>query len=111
MLLRHQQTAIEEALERQAAVALVGPRQVGKTTLAQQIGRGRDAVYVDLEDIEQRQRLNHPRLFFEHTAKRLVILDEIHRVPELFHTLRGTIDRGRQDGFSLRVSYYLVPRR
>ena len=41
---------VESALNRQAAVALIGPRQVGKTTLALEIGRSRDALYLDLED-------------------------------------------------------------
>ncbi len=92
-LITHQ---VEEALKRQAAVALIGPRQVGKTTLALQIGSERDAVYLDLEDQDDRNRLANPVLFFEHTEDRLVILDEIHRMPELFQTLRGVIDKGRR---------------
>lgn len=87
---------LEEALQRQAAVALLGPRQVGKTTLALELGRTRDALYLDLEDRDDRNRLTNPVLFFEHAEDRLVILDEIHRVPELFETLRGVIDKGRR---------------
>jgi predicted AAA+ superfamily ATPase len=97
---------IEEALQRQAVVAILGPRQVGKTTLALQIGDRRNAVYLDLEDAEHRARLDDPALFFEHTKDRLVILDEIHRVPELFRTLRGVVDRGRREG--LGVGRFLV---
>jgi uncharacterized protein len=89
---------IERALERQAAVALIGPRQVGKTTLALHIGEARDAVYLDLEDRDDRNRLANPVLFLDRVEDRLVILDEIHRVPELFATLRGVIDRGRRKG-------------
>lgn len=89
---------IEKALQRQAAVALIGPRQVGKTTLALAIGETRDALYLDLEDRDDRNRLVQPVLFFENVEDRLVILDEIHRLPELFETLRGVIDRGRRKG-------------
>ena len=87
---------IENALRRQAAAAIIGPRQVGKTTTALEIGRSRDALYLDLEDRDDRNKLHDPTLFFEHAADKLVILDEIHRVPELFETLRGVIDQGRR---------------
>ncbi len=87
---------IEDALRRQAAVALIGPRQVGKTTLALAIGRVHDALYLDLEDWDDRNRLANPVLFFENVEDRLIILDEIHRMPELFQTLRGVIDKGRR---------------
>jgi hypothetical protein len=89
---------VELALSRQAAVALIGPRQVGKTTLALQLAASRDALYLDLENAEDRARLADPALFFEHTQDRLVILDEIHRPPELFPILRGVIDKGRRAG-------------
>ena len=89
---------IENALDRQAAVGLIGPRQVGKTTLALEIARSRDALYLDLEDRDDRSRLAEPALFLDNVEDRLVILDEIHRMPELFQTLRGVIDRGRRRG-------------
>ena len=79
-------------------MALIGPRQVGKTTLALEIGRTRDAIYLDLEDRDDRSRLAEPKLYFRHAEDRLVILDEIHRVPGLFETLRGVIDSGRRRG-------------
>lgn len=87
---------VERALARQAAVALIGPRQVGKTTLALAIGEQRDALYLDLEDRDDRNKLANPGLFFESFEDRLVILDEIHRTPEIFDTLRGVIDKGRR---------------
>lgn len=89
---------LERALDRQAAVALLGPRQVGKTTLALEIGSERNAIYLDLEDPDDRNKLTNPRLFFESVEDRLVILDEIHRAPNLFEPLRGVIDRGRRSG-------------
>jgi uncharacterized protein len=89
---------VEEALSDQAAVALIGPRQVGKTTLALEVGHRRDALYLDLEDSADRSKLREPRLFLQLVEDRLVILDEIHRLPELLPELRGIIDRVRRRG-------------
>ena len=89
---------VESALERQAAAALIGPRQVGKTTLALEIGRARGALYLDLEDRADRDKLADPALFLDRFDDRLVILDEIHRAPDLFQSLRSAIDRGRREG-------------
>ena len=98
MIERRIKQQVTEALDRQAAVALIGPRQVGKTTLAQEIGEDRGALYLDLEDSVDRGKLSDPKLFLEQYENRLVVLDEIHRVPELFQTLRGMIDKGRRRG-------------
>ncbi|MCB1450336.1 MAG: ATP-binding protein [Nitratireductor sp.] len=81
------------------AVAILGPRQVGKTTLALEIAEGRDALYLDLESEADRAKLAEPELFLREHQARLVILDEIHRVPEIFQTLRGLIDEGRRTGY------------
>jgi len=89
---------VREALDRQAAVGLLGPRQVGKTTLARTLGEATGALYLDLEAPEDRAKLAEPSLFLRNYEDRLVILDEIHRVPELFMTLRGLIDEGRRSG-------------
>ena len=98
LIQRHAFSIVQSALNRQAAVALIGPRQVGKTTLARMIGEQRNALYLDLEDREDRTKLASPRLYLERFEDRLVILDEIHRMPELFQTLRGIIDEGRRKG-------------
>lgn len=98
MLSRRTLGVVTEALTRQAAVALLGPRQVGKTTLALQIAEKQSALYLDLEDAREREKLTDPAAFLEAHENRLVILDEIHRVPELFQALRGLIDRGRRRG-------------
>ncbi len=89
---------VRRALTRQAAAALLGPRQVGKTTLAHEIARTTDSLYLDLQARADRARLAEPRLFLRPYEDRLVILDEIHRVPELFPELRGLIDEGRRRG-------------
>ena len=89
---------VVSALGHMPAVALLGPRQVGKTTLALAIAEGKPAVYLDLESPAGRARLTEPALYFADHAGELVILDEIHRVPGLFEELRGVIDQGRREG-------------
>lgn len=98
MIRRRALSSVKAALGRQAAVALIGPRQVGKTTLAHVIASEVPSLYLDLEDPSDRQKLAEPRLFLKQYEDRLVVLDEIHRVPELFLSLRGLIDEGRRRG-------------
>lgn len=98
MLTRAITPEIEAALARQAAVALIGPRQVGKTTLALEIGKTRPSIYLDLEAPADRDKLFDPVLFLNQHIDKLVILDEIHRMPNLFEALRGIIDAGRRAG-------------
>jgi uncharacterized protein len=97
---------VAEGLARQAAVALIGPRQVGKTTLALALAETRPSLYLDLESREDRDKLSDPILFLKKHEDELVILDEIHRVPELFASLRGLIDQGRRKG--KRTGRFLV---
>lgn len=80
------------------AVALLGARQVGKTTLARTIAKGMDAIYLDLEAPEDLLKLSDPTSFLSDHADKLVILDEIQRSPELFPALRGLIDKNREQG-------------
>lgn len=89
---------LDEALARQASVALIGPRQAGKTTLARAIGDSRPSLYLDLEAERDRAKLADPSAFLASHADELVILDEIHRMPSLFEELRGVIDEGRRSG-------------
>ncbi len=89
---------VSRALSRQASVALLGPRQTGKTTLALAIAERTPSIYLDLEDPAGRAKLADPALFLSQYEDTLVILDEIHRVPEIFQVLRGVIDRGRRKG-------------
>ena len=96
MISRMVKSEIEKGLSRQAVVALIGPRQVGKTTLALEIAHKYNGLYLDLESIDDRRRLAQPVLFFDNMEDRLVILDEIHRMPEMFKVLRGVIDKGRR---------------
>ena len=98
MLNRRIETQIRADLEDQAAVALLGPRQVGKTTLALAIAEAGPSVYLDLEDPADRDKLADPALYLSAHEDKLVVIDEIQNAPELFTTLRGLIDRGRRKG-------------
>ncbi len=98
MIPRRSLIYVQRALARQAATALLGPRQVGKTTLAHEVVRTTDAFYLDLQARADRAKLENPRYFLRRYEHRLVILDEIHRAPELFPELRGLIDEGRRAG-------------
>jgi hypothetical protein len=98
MIPRAALATLRKALNRQAAVALIGPRQVGKTTLAHAVADDRPSIYLDLESAKDRAKLNDAELFLQDKTDQLVILDEIHRAPELFQILRGLIDQGRRQG-------------
>ncbi len=80
------------------AVVLLGPRQVGKTTLALEIAEDIESIYLDLESPADRVRLSEPELYLADHEDKLVILDEVQRLPGLFQSLRGLIDRGRRKG-------------
>src|SRR5205814_173675 len=90
------------------AVAILGCRQVGKTTLALQLEKsiGKPTDYFDLELPEDRAKLAEPQIFLEEHENHLLILDEIHRVPELFSVMRGLIDRRRRKGD--KAGHYLI---
>jgi predicted AAA+ superfamily ATPase len=91
-------TAVSAALNERPAVALLGARQVGKTTLARQIAAERGGLYLDLEDTTDRQKLDDAKGFLSRNTGRLVVIDEIHRAPGLFPQLRGLIDERRRAG-------------
>jgi predicted AAA+ superfamily ATPase len=90
--------ALGNALKRSPAAAILGPRQSGKSTLARHFLANTDAVYLDLQDRADRNRLNEPGLFFNHHRKQLICLDEIQLLPEFFSVLRSEIDRDRRPG-------------
>lgn len=98
MIARRSLAHLHKLLAEYPAVALLGSRQVGKTTLALEIADEEDAIYLDLESPADRARLTDPDLYLTDYEDRLVILDEVHRLPGLFQSLRGLIDRGRRRG-------------
>ncbi|MYE43548.1 MAG: ATP-binding protein [Acidobacteria bacterium] len=98
MIPRKASEEIRAALGRQAVVALLGPRQAGKTTLARAIAEQSDAVVLDLESTADRDQLADVPLFVRANQDRLVVLDEIHKMPEIFAELRVLVDEGRRLG-------------
>ena len=98
MLPRRLAPLLNFLLQHTPAVVLLGPRQAGKTTLALEIGAKRPFIYLDLEDETDRAKLANPSKYLADHENELVILDEVHRVPELFQQVRGIIDRGRRHG-------------
>lgn len=89
---------IIESLGQIPAVAILGPRQIGKTTLAHEIAKGQPSVYLDLEDPVDFQKLRDPAHYLGLHADKLIILDEVQRYPDLFMSLRGVIDARRREG-------------
>lgn len=98
--------SLREDLASTPAVALLGPRQAGKTTVAHKLAQQSDNVYLDLESELDRAKLASPELYLAERLDRLVVLDEVHRVPGLFPVLRGLIDRARRSG--RRSGLYLL---
>ncbi len=97
MIPRQAKAVVQGMLDRAPAVVLTGTRQVGKTTLALEIARERDAAYVDLERPSDAAKLADVERYCARHAGRLVVFDEIQRMPGLFEPLRGIIDeRGRE---------------
>jgi len=98
MIKRHALPYLQQALQWSPAVALLGPRQVGKTTLAMAIAQQQPAVYLDMENPRDHAKARDIELFHQTNHDKLIIIDEIQRLPELFATLRGLIDKERRLG-------------
>jgi predicted AAA+ superfamily ATPase len=99
MYQRQSQQKLIQHLQQFPAVGLLGPRQVGKTTLAfAQKALYPDALYLDLELPSAQRQMDDPEAFLMAHAQQLVILDEVQRMPELFGILRGVIDQRRRMG-------------
>ena len=89
---------LRQDLTEYPAVALLGPRQAGKTTVAHQLAQPESSVYLDMESELDRSKLSSPELYLGERLDHLVVIDEVHRVPGLFPVLRGLIDRARREG-------------
>ena len=106
MLKRSLEPTLHRLLDSNPAVALIGPRQVGKTTLAREVARDRHAVYVDLELPSDHAKISDVEQYCAENADSLVIIDEVHRAPGLFAPLRSIIDERRRDG--RRAGHFLL---
>ncbi|MES2688043.1 MAG: ATP-binding protein [Pseudomonadota bacterium] len=113
MFTRQVDQTLRQYLQEFSAVAILGPRQAGKTTLAHQIAAspaviagGPPALYLDLETPADIAQLSDPSAFFAAHADRLVVLDEVQRLPGLFAVLRGVIDQRRRAG--VRSAQFLL---
>ena len=96
---RELEQSVLKKLGQNPAVAILGPRQVGKTTLALEIAKEiTPTVYLDLENPEDFQKLRDATHYLEMHSDKLVIVDEIQRYPDLFMSLRGVIDARRREG-------------
>jgi len=96
---RRLEERIVAALRANPAVALLGPRQCGKSTLARKLAeRLPRFLYLDLESDADLNKLGQPELFFQHNADRLICLDEIQRLPQIFPVLRSILDRQGRNG-------------
>ena len=99
MISRELEQTVNNHLAFQPAVALLGPRQVGKTTLAQAIAKTRPgAVFFDLEKPDDRAAFGFASGIFAQYRSQLVVLDEVQAMPGLFEKLRPEIDAYRQPG-------------
>lgn len=99
MITRLLQQTAEKALRRSPSIAILGPRQVGKTTLAKTIAKsGKDSLYLDLENPQDRLKLEDGFSYLSSLKKGCIILDEAQLMPELFSILRPLIDANRTPG-------------
>lgn len=98
MFVRSLSKILKERLLETASVALLGPRQVGKTTLAFQLMKSMPSVYLDLENRTDLLKVQDLFTFHKENSDKLIILDEVQRLPEVFPTIRGIIDSERRKG-------------
>ncbi|MBN9386076.1 MAG: ATP-binding protein [Chitinophagaceae bacterium] len=99
MIYRFLQSIIESTLTRSPAIAVLGPRQVGKTTLAKTIAKNRiQSLYLDVENPQDRQKLEDAYAYLHSLGDICIILDEVQLKPDLFSILRPLIDENRIAG-------------
>jgi len=100
MIKRILKIEIERSLKKFPVVSIIGSRQVGKTTLAKEIlkSAGKDALYLDLELPSDVNKLNDPELYLGENEGKMIIIDEVQRMPELFPILRALVDRKKKNG-------------
>ncbi len=97
MIKRFKLPSLLESLSFFPVVGIIGPRQVGKTTLVKHLSKSltKETIYLDLEHPQDLSKLTDPVLFFKRNQHKCIILDEIQRMPELFPILRSMVDLER----------------
>lgn len=100
MIKRQLETELTKTLRIFPALAILGPRQAGKTTLAKSITKKikKKSIYLDMENPDDRYLLQNPIPYFNQHKNDCIIIDEVQRVPELFPVLRSVIDNHRKPG-------------
>jgi len=98
MIFRNLEPILKEALQRSPVVVMLGPRQVGKTTLAISLIDEVKAIYLDLEDHLDLEKVRDIAAFHQNNQELLLILDEVQRLPEIFSQIRGIVDKERRRG-------------
>src|SRR3990172_6237164 len=93
-------TELLRLIDQFPVVGIIGPRQVGKTTLARHLmeNMNKECIYLDLELPEDQSKLYEPQLYLEQHSEKCIILDEIQQIPELFPVIRGLVDKHRVAG-------------
>ncbi|SFE15994.1 hypothetical protein SAMN05518672_104706 [Chitinophaga sp. CF118] len=109
MIIRRLEIRVKQVLQRSSSVLLMGPRQVGKTTIALNISETVPAVYLDLENRLDLEKVRDIATFHAENTEKLIILDEVQRIPEVFAPLRGIIDKERRKGNKAGQFLFLGP--
>ncbi len=107
MINRRIKARIRDRLENSPSVALMGPRQVGKTTLAFIISEELPSLYLDLENRTDLQKVQDIAAFHQANSDKLIILDEVQRLPDVFAPIRGLIDAERRRGHKIGLFLFL----
>lgn len=100
MIHRNKTAQILKLLQFFPSIGIIGPRQVGKTTLAKSIAKNieKESIYIDLENPKDAAKLTDPVLYLEEHKDKCIIIDEIQEYPDLFSVLRSIIDMDRKPG-------------
>lgn len=98
MIYRRLENQLVAALQRVPSVVLLGPRQIGKTTLSHEIAEKLPAIHLDLENQSDLLKIQDIQLFHRENRDKLIVLDEVQRKPEIFTDIRSIIDAERRKG-------------
>lgn len=107
MIKRLLEEKIVNILARTPSVAILGPRQVGKTTLAFEVSKGIPSIYLDLENSSDLLKVEDISIFHKVNSEQLIILDEVQQFPNIFKDIRGIIDAERRKGNKIGLFIFL----